>query len=237
MLALRPIILAFLILGLPAFVMVLYPIDSPAKFAAVLAMVVVGLGLGKGAILEPVRTLFFFRRFAAKHGHAFMGDLSHEPVISGEHDGHRFIAGISAHIASPTDRYRTLVSAPVQTGIPCGLRIYTQESPVWTHSHSKRRDVVTGIAEVHENLTCEGANDDDVREFLNDTERLRSILEFFGKYPQALIHGGEDQLPAEPGGASGVVSIAFAGRILDATILQKTIEDVSAFAARLQGPA
>jgi hypothetical protein len=234
MLALRPIILAFLLLGLPTFVMVLYPIDSPPKFAAVLAMFVIALGLGKGAIVEPLRALLFFRRFASQRGHTFSGDLSHEPVISGEHRGQRFTAGISAHIASPTDRYRTLISSPVQDGIPSGLRIYAQNSPVWTHSHSKRRDVVTGIAEVHEHLTCEGANDDDVRAFLNDLERRETILEFFRKYPETLIHGGEDQLPAEPGGASGVVSVAFWGRVQDAEKLQKTIEDVSAFASQLQ---
>lgn len=234
MLTFRPIILVFLLLGLPLAIGLLYPFDSNLKLIAVFSSVLVAVTLARGALYAPLRSLHFFKRFAKTQGYQFAGTLSHEPVIQGEIGGQRFIAGVSAHIASNQgSRYRTVISSPIDLGVPHGLRIYAIDSMTWTHGQSGKNKVSTGLAEVHDTLICEGFVAEEVNAFIHFSERKERILEFFKRHPDTLIHGGSDELPAEPGGASGVVSVAVVDRIRDDELLRQIIEDTCELAREL----
>ena len=235
MLALRPLILGLVLMSVPLCVWALYPFDSPVKLVALFAVFFISATLTRKAIFEPLRALRFFQNFAQKHNFACHGSLSHDPLVNGAFEGRKFVAGISAHIARDSDeRYRTIISSPVQQGVPSGLRIYSPETQTWSHPQSGRHVISTGYADLHEHLVCEGYEGHVVQSFVKRAQTRDTILSFFERYPDTLIHGGELQLPADPDGASGVVSVAFRGRVLDESQLLGAIHDVCAFAKSLE---
>lgn len=241
MLALRPWIALFTILLVPCLAgyLVLTSNGKPENLIIVAILTMVALILLRRAVFDPLRTLRHWKRLAHDMGLHFQGDLSHEPVVTGDFDGIRFVAGISAHQGprGKKGRYRTLISAPVFLGVPIGLRVYGAELDEWSNDYSDRRRVPTGNEALERQVRCEGAIPEDVREFVDRPGQKELLLEFLERWPGMLIHGGESaELPAEPGGASGVVTVALEGRMSDQDTLQRCIGEVCHLAQALNAP-
>lgn len=241
MLSLRPIIALITILLVPlvSAYLVLRSDGKPENIVVVGILVLVGIVLLHGAVFKPLYALRSWRRLARDLGWKFFGDLSHEPFVTGEFEGVTLVAGVSAHQRreGQTDRYRTLVSAPVKLGIPVGLRVYGRDLDVWSNEYSERRRVATGDEDLEGLLRCEGVDAEQVRRFVSEKTHRALLLGFLSRWPGMLIHGGESaEMPAEPGGASGLVTVAIAGRTTDRKILRQCIADVSELARGLSGP-
>lgn len=242
MLALRPWIALFTILLVPVLAgyLVLTSNGKPENIVIVTILGLVALILLRRAVFEPLLTVRHWRRLSQDMGLSFQGDLSHEPVVTGDFDGIRFVAGISAHQGQrgKKGRYRTLVSAPVFVGVPVGLRVYGAKLDEWSNDYSERRRVPTGNQQLEEHVRCEGAVPEEVREFVDRPGQKQRVLDFLERWPGMLIHGGESsQLPAEPGGASGVVTVAIEGRNNDRETVERCISEVCRMAQELNSPA
>lgn len=238
MLALRPIVVFITILLVPitSAYLVLHSDGKPENIVLVGILVIVGLALMRQAVFEPLYALRSWKRLARDLGWKFFGDLSHEPLVTGEFEGVQVVAGISAHQRreGQTERYRTLVSAPVPVGIPAGLRVYGRDQDAWATELSQRRRVATGDADLEDRLRCEGVDAEQVRRFVSDDAHRDLLLGFLGRWPGMLVHGGEStEMPAETGGASGLVTVAIVGRSTDHELLRRCIADVSELSRQL----
>lgn len=240
MIALRPIIAVLAIVVGPAVAAyILFAGEGPpgpAELAVAGLFILVSAALTRGAVIQPLRALSFWRRFARERGHEFFGTLSREPRVKGTYQGRRFVAGLSTILGASDvqNRYRTVISVPVEKGIPAGFRAYGRGELTWVHEQSGKREVSTGDEDVEGSLICEGRDAESVRAFILNPQNREAILEFVERYPALLIHGAEsDELPAEPGGASGVVTVALHGRVSAAGELDAHIGDVARLAALL----
>ena len=83
-------------------------------------------------------------------------------------------------------------------------------------------------------LRCEGIDSEAVRTYVTDAKRRSLLLDFARSYPGMLLHGGlSEAIPAEPGGASGVITISVPGRVRDSEALNRFVSDVCDFATQL----
>jgi len=234
MIALRPIIAILAILVGPA--VALYVLfagvepPGPAELLVAGLFIVISVALARRAVIDPLRALAFWRRFARERGHEFLGSLSREPVVRGKHEGRRFVAGLSTFLAHGDldERYRTIISVPIEVGVPAGFRVYGRDDATWVHEESGKREISTGDREVEGALVCEGHDAPAVREFVLEPAHREALLALHEIYPELLVHGADaDELPAEPGGASGVVTVALYGRIADAVELERHIARIA----------
>lgn len=196
-------------------------------------LIIIALILLKRAIFQPLQANRRWRKMAEEMDLRFFGDLSHEPVVSGTHNGVTFIAGISAHSTLPgrDERYRTLVSSPILKEVPAGLRIYGVARDEWSNDYSDRRRVKTGDEALEGIFYCEGIDAEKVRDFVSQPAHRERLLAFLDAWPGMLVHGGEgSQLPADANGSSGVVTVSIRGRQLDQTLIKRCIDDVCALA-------
>lgn len=236
MIALRPIIALLAVFVGPAVALyILFGRGEPTPIDIAVAglFILVSAALARRAVIDPLRALSFWRDFARENGYEFFGNISREPVVKGVFGDRRFVAGLSTMLA-PSDaneRYRTVVSCPVERGVPAGFRVYGRRDPTWVHDESGKREVSTGDSALQEAVVCEGQDAQIARKFILEPDHREAILALIEVYPALLIHGAESaELPAEPGGASGVVTIALEGRVQNRDELREHIERVASLA-------
>ncbi len=242
MLALRPIIAVIALIFIPLLAILVWvrtELDPTAKYVLIGLLAFAALAMLRRSVFQPLRVLNIWRNFARQNEYEFFGSLSHEPFLKGIAKGRRFVAGVSAHrIETGNKRYRTLVSAPVDMDMPAGLRVYSRTADTWVNEYSDKHTIPTGDETVETELRCEGIDSEAVRTYVTDSKRRSLLLDFARSYPGMLLHGGlSEAIPAEPGGASGVITISVPGRVRDGETLKRFVSDVCDFATQLDAEA
>lgn len=237
MLALRPIVafLSFVVVPLVAFYLAWSKRD-PISMGVAFAMVILAATLARPIVIEPLIALSWWRRFARDNDYEFYGTLSREPIVRGEAHGTRFVAGLSVMLAprGSRERYRTVVSVPVETGVPRGFRLHRRDASVWLNERSGKNEVGLGVR-LLDALLCEGHSAEAARKFTKGTQRIEALQAFFERYPSGIVHGPDlPGVPAEPGGASGVITVALGGRVHDRDAISECIRDAGRLANVLE---
>ncbi len=151
--------------------------------------------------------------FAEEHGYEYVIMFDHEPQIRGERNGVKFRISVASPRITREGHYtRTYGTVAIPGQVPDGLRVYRRSSQMWVTDYSGLRAVETGIDALDTLFFVEGADADDVLDFVSD--RHEALVGLGTAWPEAMVYGRDDDGPpiVVDEEATGAITIVESGR-------------------------